>query len=631
MGGRARDPTPKERAITQVIALLLIPLLPVVWVLFIIGCLFVVLNILLRCRSPKEILTSFEPGIMLLVTFYPFYVTYDNFVAFWRYRRTGSWSSQRYAESPSPSELDFNIVMQSSSSSAGSSLYQSYPIKKKGEFRLFRIYPASFEEPLSGTLVITNLSSRWQYSAMSYTWADESGNADRSGAITLEKDNATIKVTKNCEAALRRLRHPQLRRDVWIDANCIDQANDRERNYQVSLMSEIYTAAERVVAYIGEGTAETDKLIDWLNGIKLAELDVPSSSSGITAGDMTVKLERYWAIGREALMDIVRTPDRSADTIPMSEPVLLNIIAELFSRRWFQRVWVLQEVSLPSPRTTTVMCGAKEVSAIRALHLLSLLQKHPAVSLARIYRLVQTAKKGQKRSYLLDILIETRGRECEDPRDKIFGVLSIARLLDMGQATELRANYTMTTQQVYAHYSRFFITHHGLAFFLSLIKSPPRLSGLPSWAADWTVPWPNYRAVDGRDLPAVTRSASAEGIFWFTEEEGHQVLKITRPKLLQGFITRNGHFDGSEEISCENVELLSDDEVLAEMYPGLAALLKKQEGQYIFVQICPHAFSEDDVKELVSRWSSVVIDAQGAEKISLSSKYAGPAETFEIR
>ncbi|KAI0805635.1 HET-domain-containing protein [Xylaria sp. FL0064] len=630
MGGQARDPTPKERAVSQAIALLLIPLLPVVWVLFIIGCLFVALNILLRCKSPKEILTSLEPDVMLIVTFYPFYVSYDNFAAFLRYRRTGSWSSRRGAESPS--DLGFNIAMQSSSSSADSNLYQSYPIKRKGEFRLFRIYPASFEEPLSGALVITNLSSRWQYSAMSYTWADESGNADRSGAVTLEKDNVTIKVTKNCEAALRRLRHSQLRRDVWIDAICIDQANDRERNYQVSLMSEIYTSAGHVVAYIGEGTAETDKLIDWLNSIKLAELDVPSSLSSITAADMTVQLERYWAIGREALMDIIRKPDRSTDTIPMSELELMNIISELFSRRWFQRVWVLQEVSLPNPRTTTVMCGAKEVSAIRALHLLSLLQKHPAASLARIYRLVQTAKKGQERSYLLDILIETRGRECEDPRDKIFGVLSIARLLDMGQFTELEANYAITTQQVYAHYSRFFINHHGLAFFLSLIKSPPRLSGLPSWAADWTVPWPNYRAVDGGDLPAVTRSASAEGISWTSkQEEGYQILEVTRPILLQGFITRSGHLDGSEEISCESVELLNHDEVLVDMYPGLAALLKKQEGHYTFVQICPHAFSEDYVKELVSRWSSVVVDLQGPEEMSLARKCVGPTETFKIR
>jgi hypothetical protein len=69
-------------------------------------------------------------------------------------------------------------------------------------------------------------------------------------------------VTRNCHRILScliqdlprqgALDGPQKSRALWIDAICIDRSSIEERNYQVSLMSEIYRNAQRVLVWPGE-------------------------------------------------------------------------------------------------------------------------------------------------------------------------------------------------------------------------------------------------------------------------------------------------------------------------------------------------------------------------------------------
>jgi hypothetical protein len=51
--------------------------------------------------------------------------------------------------------------------------------------------------------------------------------------------------------ALSHLRGVEKERTFWIDALCIDQKNEGERNHQVGQMSRIYTRAKRVVVWLG--------------------------------------------------------------------------------------------------------------------------------------------------------------------------------------------------------------------------------------------------------------------------------------------------------------------------------------------------------------------------------------------
>jgi hypothetical protein len=511
--------------------------------------------------------------------------------------------------------------------------YRYHRLNGVDEVRLLIISPGSFNNPLHGEITTANLSriDRPAYDALSYTWADETGDDERSSEILCDDDHSIIRITRNCEAAIRRLRLEKERRWIWIDAICIDQSSTTERTYQVSLMSKIYMAARGVVVYTGEGTPHTDLLFDWLNGLKTEDLDILLKwDLDNLAVDTVISFEKYLNIGKERLLALFNKT--TENKVEISQAQLFNYSQEFFARRWFKRVWVLQEVSLPDVRNTTVVCGTKSTTAIRALHALSLIYKDQSGTMIRIFVLLRKKAK-VKKSHLLDVLIETRDREAGDPRDKIFGFLSIANYLDKVMYPDLKAEYKLSTMEVYEYYSTFFIQHHGPGFFLSLIKSPSSLESLASWAADWTVPWPNYKAVGGRDFAAGSRPSNVkDGDAVFSTEGGCRILTLLRPKILRGYITRNGHIDGEKDVRIEGVDCLEDNEVLIEMYPGLAALLKKEKDTeyHIFCQVCPHALSGSGVEDLVGRWSSVVIDGESPKDLG-PSVYLGPVEPIKIR
>lgn len=109
-----------------------------------------------------------------------------------------------------------------------------------------------------------------------------------------------IRITKNCEAAIRRLRLSDEKRWMWIDAICIDQSSETERSSQVRMMSKIYMAARRVVVYTGEGTTNSNILFDWWNGLKTEDLNILLRwDLDDLAVDTVISFERYWSIVKE--------------------------------------------------------------------------------------------------------------------------------------------------------------------------------------------------------------------------------------------------------------------------------------------------------------------------------------------
>jgi hypothetical protein len=58
------------------------------------------------------------------------------------------------------------------------------------EVRLLVLYPGSSEEPLTGDIVEADLERRPLYDALSYTWADESGDSNRSEIFHCVKEDS---------------------------------------------------------------------------------------------------------------------------------------------------------------------------------------------------------------------------------------------------------------------------------------------------------------------------------------------------------------------------------------------------------------------------------------------------------
>lgn len=114
-----------------------------------------------------------------------------------------------------------------------------------GTFRLLTIWPAESSDSIKCTLE----TAFWQtseYEALSYAWGDM--RLFRSISI----DDRTFFVTSELFAALHELRSETTKRVLWVDAICINQYDEQERERQVQQMNHIYQNAKKAVVWLGK-------------------------------------------------------------------------------------------------------------------------------------------------------------------------------------------------------------------------------------------------------------------------------------------------------------------------------------------------------------------------------------------
>src|SRR6266536_3659309 len=100
------------------------------------------------------------------------------------------------------------------------------------------------------------------YEALSYTW----GSTEKAAKITV--NGSTMHITSNLYVALQHLRFRDEDRILWIDAICINQDNKQERGHQVQQMSYIYKEAEQVIVWLGQGTEESNLIMDFMKRLQ---------------------------------------------------------------------------------------------------------------------------------------------------------------------------------------------------------------------------------------------------------------------------------------------------------------------------------------------------------------------------
>jgi hypothetical protein len=93
-------------------------------------------------------------------------------------------------------------------------------LRNPREIRLIRINPKSYHEPVDCAIFHTNISCRPKFEAISYTWADASGDKALCKRVKVNSQHY-IYVTASCEAALKRVRLSHKERCIWIDAICM--------------------------------------------------------------------------------------------------------------------------------------------------------------------------------------------------------------------------------------------------------------------------------------------------------------------------------------------------------------------------------------------------------------------------
>ncbi|UKZ49207.1 hypothetical protein TrVGV298_003450 [Trichoderma virens] len=341
--------------------------------------------------------------------------------------------------------------------------YTHIPLTLPRSIRLIHLESAAqLTDALRCTLAEVALDSKPIYKALSYSWDAQTPSHP------IECDGATLRITQNCMAALRRLRSMG-DLTLWIDGICIDQTSTAERSSQVALMRDIYKQAAEVIVWLGEEDEPSKRAIRCLEDIALMSVDKD-------------RMERCLPI----LLGLQVKKDSD------------DPIGPLFKRSWFSRMWTIQEVTLPSQQVVQVLCGSVSLPWLYLAIALDMLRAsdyrwgewHSAMRLqAHLSRLLAekrerngAANQGIDKCSLLEILLYGTEKKCTDPKDRIFALFGIFQELDI---TVPDPDYSEPLGRIYAAATVACFTNDSCMEFLYHAPSENRRAGLPSWTVDW--------------------------------------------------------------------------------------------------------------------------------------------------
>ncbi|OLN81925.1 Heterokaryon incompatibility protein 6, OR allele 12 [Colletotrichum chlorophyti] len=332
------------------------------------------------------------------------------------------------------------------------SAYPYEPLLSPDSFRLLLLHPAaSHDAELRGSLLNTTLSECDYdlidpYTALSYFW----GSPQRPCQLFL--DGNLFPITQSLNDALRDLRDATRVRRVWADALCINQEDDPERSSQVRMMGRIYSTAHNTVIHLGLLTSEACHVLS------LAPRKSCEVASNLTSTD--------------------------------TREVIAQAVGDLLSRAWFKRVWVLQELVLS--RDPWVQCGNRRIRWTDFCHLLLVdLARAPrnedGEAKLRVLADMNTSRVHGLRLPLHRAVQARRGLGATNPRDFVyanFGIINDLAIVNR----YLQVDYSISVARTFAKVAQYMYDQLGIENLIYHTDAPSshRISGLPSWAPDWT-------------------------------------------------------------------------------------------------------------------------------------------------
>ncbi|ORY05559.1 heterokaryon incompatibility protein-domain-containing protein [Clohesyomyces aquaticus] len=342
-------------------------------------------------------------------------------------------------------------------------LYQYRPLESDTYIRLLELHPAAnLSDPLEIDLIhidredTIRRSDPSRYEAVSYCW----GDPQMSHSLTVDA-KYTLEITKNVEIMLRYLRSTTKPRFLWVDAICLNQQDNNEKEVQVPLMGRIYAQAHKVRIWLGEA-GNDDKIASLFTGLRALAL--------LGQDEKALEFPRI----HEILTDICGR-DCNEST------------AAFFSRPWFGRRWVLQEAVMANH--LIVHCGLSKLDwrwftkGTRVLHDAfksgSILSGEGTLGLQTVYALCHSTQAS-----LLDLLWDFHSSKCSVPHDIIYAMLGMARDTD----SIIGVDYSVHWAEVFTRIATAYFkqiplqTFRHLLYFGSLANKNPTY---PSWVPNW--------------------------------------------------------------------------------------------------------------------------------------------------
>lgn len=406
------------------------------------------------------------------------------------------------------------------------------------------------------------LSEAPPYAAVSYTWGpnEDSSFADDTVATkdgvprflraidhgqefvmnegsecSLQIDGETYAVSRNVHDLSRQGIKEGIERLVWIDALCINQADSNERSAQVRNMAQIFHDAEYVRTWLG-----TDENNEAGTVVEMCEMIQAEYHRQTEGGGRNASAHRKPNVWEPGILEGMGLP-------PVTDE-RWHILARFFDRRWFHRVWILQEIVMSQDvrfwwgatdidvkLLTNVSCfilqsefplfARREAIIIRDYHCSEWFQQRRRIgeTMAKIrsfrlivftgedevpgqplvmdsYDLQMDAVGGPKiidgeprqdcMRHFANVLETNRAFSATDPRDYIYATLGIIDTAAYHRDWNLSGvvvDYTKSVAEVFAEAARLIMETSKCVNLISLAQDPQmRQQSLPSWVPDFS-------------------------------------------------------------------------------------------------------------------------------------------------
>ncbi|RYN90108.1 hypothetical protein AA0119_g11231 [Alternaria tenuissima] len=417
-------------------------------------------------------------------------------------------------------------------------VYEYETLPSARSIRILTLCPAEqHTDAFECTIEATELEEA-SYDALSYSWGmNEDGNSSQDYEMFIHDNRKWI--TRNLFEGLKRIRVRDRPIRIWIDAVCINQQDDVERSVQVAMMADIYARAEKVLVWLGNGTEEKEDLamLGLLERIKkrteqimpwkglfgeyrncfvlpfLSEDSLPCSGceayqqSKSSGGDLIQDI---------AHIDWLKDCFRSDHSLEQTAVDMTNMAIRFFSRRYWKRRWILQELSLSNTHHWYWGQHDLDISKfpekwiedlVQAIwivgHVLEETSQDLTRTAARPYSTVlidgvTVGSPFMTRTLGLSNLCNSQNHditdektwngllsyfhssECSEPKDMYYALASMA-------IPRIRIDYSLTVAQVFQQFAEIMLNNgEWIWVFYCAAKTPNNQESLkmPSWVPD---------------------------------------------------------------------------------------------------------------------------------------------------
>jgi len=235
-------------------------------------------------------------------------------------------------------------------------------------------------------LVHVTFGERPKYEALSYIWGDETEKKN------IFVDGKEFLVGQNLWDALQYLRKRVNGQRYWIDAICINQADNSERNRQLRIMPHIYRRANMVLVWLGKRKDARFNRKLWLMDLTAEEQYFPASE--LVAHHQKRRLQ---------------------------DAMLLDLCSD----EYWGRVWIVQEIGMAQK---IQVCYDEVEEAWDAFIQRIRLRCGNITDTDGPLKLERQRQNKYDGGHTFRKLLENhQDAVCKDPRDKIYGFVGLVQ------------------------------------------------------------------------------------------------------------------------------------------------------------------------------------------------------------